>query len=149
MRVSAFLVLLGSSGLASAQSMEARLPGWLAGGWSTQSEDGSWAEEWWTSPRAGSMLGAARSGNTDKLDWFEHTRIEQDGGKIRFCALPRGQAGACFDAVRIGANEIVFENARHDFPNRVSYRRDGEELFAEISGKEGANSQTWRFRKND
>ena len=131
----------------AAQVGEMTMPGWLAGGWATQAADGAWAEEWWTTPRAGLMMGAGRSGKAGKLDWWEHSRIELAGGKLRFCALPKGQAGACFDATTVTASEIVFENPAHDFPNRVTYRRDGDELFAEVSGKGGANVQRWRFKK--
>lgn len=125
------------------------LPAWLAGGWGAQQQDGSWSEEWWTPPRAGLMLGGGRSGKGDTVDWWEQTRIEQADGKIRFCALPKGQPGACFDATEVAASEIVFENPGHDFPTRVAYRRAGNELVAEISGKDGANVQRWRFRKID
>ena len=133
--------------LAAAQVSEMTMPGWLAGGWSAEAADGAWVEEWWTPPRAGLMMGAGRSGKAGKLDWWEHTRIEQTGGKLRFCALPKGQAGACFEATKVRAQEIVFENPAHDFPNRVTYRREGDELFAEVSGKAGANVQRWRFKK--
>ncbi len=112
-----------------------------------QSPDGKWSEEWWTPPKAGLMLGAGRSGKGIKLEWWEQTRIERVGGVISFCALPKGQAGACFTATKVGASEIVFENPKHDFPTRVSYRREGDELLAEISGPEGANPQRWRFKR--
>ena len=133
--------------LLAAQAPEMAMPGWLAGGWAAQAADGAWVEEWWTTPRAGLMMGAGRSGKAGTLDWWEHTRIEQAGGKLRFCALPKGQAGACFDATKVAAREIVFENPAHDFPNRVAYRREGRELLAEVSGKNRANVQRWRFKK--
>ena len=133
--------------LAAAPAPEMPLPAWLAGGWSAQAADGGWVEEWWTPPRAGVMMGAGRSGTAGRLDWWEHTRIEQAGGKLRFCALPKGQAGACFDAIRASASEILFENPNHDFPTRVAYRLDGDALVAEVSGKDGAKRQRWRFRR--
>ena len=93
------------------------------------------------------MRGAGRSGKASQLDWWEHTRIEENGGTLRFCALPKGQAGACFTAVSVAPNAVTFENPAHDFPTRVAYRRDGDELVAEISGKDGANIQRWRFKR--
>jgi len=132
---------------AAAEEKAAALPGWLAGGWVTQSDDGGWSEEWWTPPRGGVMLGAGRSGNGDKVVSWEQTRIEQARGKISFCALPKGQAGACFTATKVTAEEIVFENPAHDFPTRVAYRRVGQEVAAEISGPNGANRQSWRFKR--
>ena len=138
---------IGIAALLAVQAQDVAMPAWLAGGWSTQAADGSWVEEWWTGPRAGLMMGAGRSGKGPRLDWWEHTRIEQSGGKLRFCALPKGQTGACFAATKVAAGEIVFENPTHDFPNRVAYRRVGDELLAEISGKGSARVQRWRFRK--
>ena len=138
---------IGLVALFITQAPHAAMPAWLAGGWAAQSADGAWVEEWWTPPRAGLMMGAGRSGTADKIGWWEHTRIELADGQLRFCALPKGQAGACFAATEVSADAIVFENPQHDFPTRISYRRVGSELLAEISGKGGAKVQRWRFRK--
>jgi hypothetical protein len=32
------------------------------------------------------------------------------------------------------ADEVVFENGAHDFPQRIRYRRGGDMLFARIEG---------------
>lgn len=132
-----------------AEPVGGQLPDWLAGTWIMQQPDGSWTEEWWTPPRGGIMLGAGRSGRGDNADWWEQTRIERAAGAVKFCALPKGQKGACFAATSISANQIVFENPSHDFPTRVAYRRDGDRLFAEVSGPGGANPQRWQFRRAD
>ena len=141
------LVSIVSASAAADQPASPSLPGWLAGGWVMQSGGEAWSEEWWTPPKAGLMLGAARSGKGETLEWWEQSRIERAGSKISFCALPKGQKGACFAATRMSANEIVFENPGHDFPTRVVYRRSGDQLFAEISGPGGANPQRWRFKR--
>lgn len=125
------------------------LPGWMAGAWLAEQPDGQWVEEWWSPAKAGIMLGAGRSGKGGSVDWWEQTRIEQHEGKTRFCALPKGQNGACFPATKVTETEAVFENPAHDFPTRVAYRREGAELVAEISGPNGANPQRWRFRRRD
>ena len=141
------LLAMSSAVLAAEPQPAPSLPAWLSGGWSMQSDDGSWSEEWWTPPRAGVMMGAGRSGKGDGLQWWEHTRIEASGDKVSFCALPKGQKGACFTATKTSANEIVFENPAHDFPTRVAYRRSGDQLFAEINGPGGANPQRWTFKR--
>jgi hypothetical protein len=123
------------------------IPSWLAGAWVAQQPDGSWSEEWWTPARGGIMLGAGRSGKGDQLDWWEQTRIERTGDKVTFCALPKGQKGACFTATKLSSSEVVFENPGHDFPTRVAYRREGDQLLAEISGPGGANPQRWTFKR--
>ena len=123
------------------------LPEWMAGSWTTAGAADEWTEEWWTPPRAGIMLGAGRSGKAGALGFFEHMRILRDSDGIIFCALPQGQAGACFRAVSSSSSSITFENPAHDFPQRVSYRREGEELIGEISGMDGERLQRWRYRR--
>lgn len=144
-QITAFAAAIFATPL-SAEPVESQMPGWLAGAWLAQRSDGSWSEEWWTPPRGGVMLGAGRSGKGNKADWWEHTWIEEAAGKVRFCALPKGQKGACFAATSSSANAIVFENPGHDFPTRIAYRRDGDRLFAEVSGPGGSNSQRWQFQ---
>ena len=109
----------------------------MAGAWIAELPDGSWAEEYWTPARSGLMLGAGRSGKGDPIDGREQTRIERTGEGLRFCALPKGQAGTCFTSTKVGEGEVVFENPAHDFPTRVAYRRDGDGLSAEVSGPGG------------
>lgn len=144
-RVAAGVLLAVTIGAADPQPVA--MPGWLSGGWSMQSESGAWSEEWWTPPKGGLMLGAGRSGKGDAIEWWEQTRIQLADGKLSFCALPKGQAGACFDATSVSEQAVVFENAGHDFPTRVVYRREGDQLLAEISGKDGVNPQRWRFNR--
>ena len=139
-------VLAGSANAEQSASVPA-MPSWLAGGWVMGEPDGKWFEEWWTPARAGVMLGAGRSGAGSSLEWWEQTRIEIADGKLRFCALPKGQAGACFAAVKSSATEIVFENAAHDYPQRVRYSLDGGELHAEIALKDGSKPNRWRFKR--
>lgn len=145
--VASVAALSGFPALADGATPTEKLPGWMAGAWIAELPDGKWVEEFWTPAKGGVMLGAGRSGQGDAIDWWEQTRIELVDGKLRFCALPKGQAGACFTAAKIGESEVAFENPANDFPVRVAYRREGNDLLAEISGPGGANLQRWRFRR--
>lgn len=140
-------LLLELAAAAAATSPSGEFPNWMAGGWVMERSDGSWAEEWWTPAKAGVMLGAGRSGKGEELQWWEQTRIDRIDGKLRYCALPKGQAGACFMATKVTADEIVFENPAHDYPTRIAYQRIGSELAAETSGKDGAKRETWRYHR--
>lgn len=121
------------------------LPEWLSGAWVSRDTDGGWTEEWWTSPRAGIMLGASRSGKADRLGFFEHMRIARNSAGLEFCALPQGRAGTCFPAVSASSSEIAFENASHDYPKRIVYRREKFGISAEISGAGGSRRQVWQL----
>jgi hypothetical protein len=126
---------------------EPKLPDWMAGSWTTAGAADEWAEEWWTPPRAGIMLGGGRSGKAEALGFFEHMRIIRTGDGLAFCAMPQGGAGTCFRAVSASATSITFENPAHDFPKRVTYRREGDALVGAISGLKGERMQQWRYRR--
>jgi len=121
------------------------LPAWMAGCWE-QVAKGEWTDECWTAPRAGLMLGSSRSGKGDTLQFFEHMRIVRDeAGSTSFCAMPKGQAGGCFAKEKQTATEIVFVNAKHDYPQRIRYWREGKYLMAETSLSDGSKAQRWRY----
>jgi hypothetical protein len=139
-------ILLIAAFAQAADTPGAAMPAWMAGCWEHRSGD-KWTEECWTGARAGQMMGSSRSGKGEALQWYEHTRITAEGGAITFCALPKGQAGGCFKATKVTGSEIVFENAAHDFPQRISYAREGNELVAQISDLKGERPQRWRYRR--
>ena len=130
---------------ASMLAAQPTMPAWLAGSWKTAGTADEWSEEWWTPPRAGIMLGASRSGKAGVLGFFEHMRIVGAGPDLKFCAMPQGKAGTCFTAVAGDERHIVFENLLHDYPTRITYRREADGISAEISGKDGARTQRWRY----
>jgi len=93
------------------------------------------------------MLGAGRSGKGAAIGWWEQTRIQDADGKISFCAVPKGQKEACFTATTVNPTEIIFENPAHDYPQRIRYSIEGEELHAEIALKDGSKPNRWRFKR--
>ena len=108
--------------------------GWLAGCWSR----GSGAlvmEEHWMRPRAGAMLGMSRTIRRDTMVEYEHLRIHDRAGKVVYVAMPSGQAVTEFETASTSDSAVTFENAAHDFPQRIVYRRRGaDSLIARIEG---------------
>ena len=129
-------------GAASASAADVGIErlGWLAGCWSrTHAEAGS--GEQWMAPRGGTMLGVSRTVRDGRTVEYEFVviRAGQDG-RLVYHAHPSGQPSAVFRLARAGDREVVFENAAHDFPQRVGYRLDHDErLTAWIEGsRDGA-----------
>jgi hypothetical protein len=119
------------------------LPDWLTGAWAFKNGD-DWGDEYWTPPRAGIMIGAARMGKGEKLIVWEHTRISYDDEcKLAFWAMPRGQPATKFCVSEQTATSVTFTNGGHDYPQRVRYWRERELLKAEISLIDG--SKPFRF----
>lgn len=123
----------------------ADFPDWMTGAWA-RTEDETWADEYWTPPRAGIMIGASRSGKGGKLQFWEHMRIVREAdGKLAFWAIAGDQKPVRFVATQKTAEEIVFENADHDYPQRIHYWREGSELKAQISLIDGSKPSEFIF----
>lgn len=123
-----------------------RLPEWLSGSWAT--EDGaSWAEEYWTSPRGGIMLGTGREGFGSEVRFWETMRIAVGReGKLVFYAQPRGGPPTEFPMSTMSEDAVEFTNPAHDYPQRIRYSRQGQLLMAETSKLDGSNAQRWNYR---
>lgn len=115
---------------------------WLAGDWVGQGPDGSPAEERWSTPEHGAMVGRALG---------ETLRIEARGGAIVYVAHPAGaEAPTVFTAVELGEGRATFENAAHDFPQRIRYELQPDRtLTATISGLSGEGALVWRFQREE
>jgi len=122
----ALLILSPVLGLppGSADSQGERLDriGWLAGCWETQGGS-TVVEEQWMRPRGGSMLGMSRTIRAGSTVGWELVRIEVRADRLVFVAEPSGQAMAEFAEVALTDSSVSFENPYHDFPQRITYRR--------------------------
>lgn len=143
LRICAALALLAPTALVAEQS---EMPDWMNGAWAMKNGE-SWADEFWTPPRAGIMIGASRAGEGDKLQFFEHMRIVREAdGKLAFWAIAGKQQPVRFVEAKKTATEIVFENPAHDYPQRIRYWREGNELKVQTSLIDGSRPKDFSFR---
>ena len=152
MRPIIFLFALFTS-TASAQTL-ADLA-WLKGCWRTQGE-GPVITEVWLQPPMPAMLGYSFTVAEGATQGWEQTRIEMIDGWPHFVAMPNGGAPVRFrmldtrNIIHTGDDPdgfVAFENPAHDYPKRVTYVRFGDRLTAQISGANGADSATFRYRR--
>lgn len=106
---------------------------WLSGQWCSD-EGGRRVDEVWLPAAGGALLGMSRTVDGGKLESFEFMRIALDGQAASFHVQPNGVPPAVFTQAARGEGWIRFENAAHDFPNRIEYRREGDSLHAYIAG---------------
>jgi hypothetical protein len=118
--------------------------GWLQGCWQTTA-DNRVVEEQWTAPRAGIMLSMGRTVRGNQLVEYEWVLLREHDGQLEYEAHPSGQPSAVFTARTATANDVVFENAAHDFPQRVGYKRDGDSLLAWVEGTANGKSRRVEF----
>ncbi|SNS97760.1 DUF6265 family protein [Sphingopyxis indica] len=146
MKIQAMLAAIALTASAPACAQVADLA-WLSGEWMSDA-GGVWTEERWSIPRGGMMLGTSLSVKADKVLEFEFLRIETDRyGKPTYVAQPRGGSPVYFPLIRMESGSATFENPKHDFPQRITYIRDGQALTATISLMDGSNAISWTFNQ--
>jgi hypothetical protein len=97
-------------------------------------------------PGGGVMLGLGRTVRDGKLREYEFVRIVEADGSLAYMAEPSGQAKATFPLKSLTADEAVFENPTHDFPQRVIYRRLGADaVTGRIEGQIGGQAKSVDF----
>jgi len=128
-------VVLGSTTVANAQSSALSRLAWLSGCWASEIAEAGSVEQW-TLPAGGTLLGISRTVREGKTIAHEFLQIrEAADGKLVYIAFPSGQKETTFPMVRLTDGEVVFENPEHDFPQRIIYRRNGNDrLVARIEG---------------
>ncbi len=151
----AALVLLG--GVAAAHDEEhrptIRQMGYLTGVW-VESRNGVTVEEHWVGPVGGVMAGISIT-HSDRLGAatrIEFMSIEERAGTLVFTARPDGAEPTEFRLKESDNGIATFENAAHDFPQRITYEIAGEDLDilnARIDGVVDGENRTmsWSYRR--
>jgi hypothetical protein len=123
---------------------------WIQGVWRAELPDGAVVTETWLKPDGGVMPGVGRTLKDGKAQ-VEFFRIDEKEGQIAYTAFVGGQPPTTFVAKSVTAEEAVFENLGHDFPQRVIYRRCGPDLCARIEGTMNGKLEgmDWRYRRAD
>lgn len=145
MRMLVFLAALLLAPVARAQTLDDLA--WLKGCWRTEG-DGPVVTEVWIAPPMPALLGYSYTVRDGETRGWEQTRIERTDSGIYFVAMPNGGAAVRFRLREDGEPNLArFDNPAHDYPQTVEYRRDGAWLVATISGVNGANPLTFRYRR--
>ncbi len=122
---------------------------WLAGHW-VHKEVGEEVQENWLGPQGGMLVAVNLTSNAGKTS-FEFIRIAQKDMRLVYFANVQGQSATEFPMKQMDERSITFENTSHDFPQRIIYRREGEQLIARVEGmvKGTLRSKEWRFNKKN
>jgi hypothetical protein len=103
---------------------------WLTGCWGGNTDGGQY-EECWTSPMSNFMQGSGRMTRKGQIVMREHMTIEKEGDEIVMYILgygekltPEKQGTIGFKLVKSLKTELVFENPKHDYPQRIIYSKD-------------------------
>ena len=123
---------------------------WLDGAWvGTRGTGGTTSiEERWSPALGGALLGVSRTVSRGRMTAFEFLRIvERDTGVV-YIAQPNGRPPTEFVLIALEGTRAVFENPRHNSPQRIEYELspDGG-LSATIGFAGGGRLQRFVFRR--
>lgn len=110
---------------------------WLIGKWETRSADGTLTETW---KKANDSTYNGQSFFLKGKDTIHYETIvlQQIGEQLSYNANIRGQnqdKPVAFVLAETKENQLVFENPKHDYPQKISYTQVSKDsLVAEISG---------------
>ena len=77
----------------------------------------------------------------------EFSKVEESEGEVVLTPFPRGQPSEHgFRMTSVGEEDVLFEAPEHDFPKRISYRRDDERLIARIDDGTDEMVDKWEMK---
>lgn len=118
---------------------------WIAGSW-LECRGTRQVAETWLAARDGTLVGVNLT-QIPNASGIEFARVARTDAGWAYLAQPDGAPPTAFVLTEFSGQRAVFSNAENDFPNRVIYWREGEQLKARIEGTlDGRDAgQTWTF----
>ena len=121
---------------------------WLLGDWQNKTARGISSESW-KKLNDSTFLGKSYVlRGTDTVS-AEHIRLEEHNGTLYYIPTVKNQnegKPVIFTMTTALANGFIFENPKHDFPQKISYDLIGKDsLMAEISGTYKGKQRAIKF----
>lgn len=110
--------------------------GWIADKWVFNDSESVTFENWIKNDDH-SLSGESFTVKNGDTVFSEKLKIEKSGDDIFYIAIVKHNPGpVSFKLAELNENRVVFENPRHDFPNKIIYElRNNDSLYARIEGK--------------
>ena len=121
---------------------------WLLGNWENKSADGNLTENW---KKVNDSTFQAQSYFIKEKDTlhFESITLQQRGENLTYTATVKGQNNdkpVAFNLTTSAEKQIVFENPKHDYPQKISYTQiTPDSLVAKISGIQQGKPSSEQF----
>lgn len=146
----AFAAVLALTALPAASADPPKIAdlAWMIGDWA-QTDGDRVTRETWLPASGKAMFGVNQLTRGEETRAFEFLMIVEKDGALTYVARPNGGTPTGFKMTGSGPTSAVFENPEHDFPQKITYERCGEDLCAEVSGTNSgqAMKMAWRFKK--
>lgn len=137
-----FALLFSLNGIALADEAQPSSLDWLTGCWQTKSGE---IREVWSESEDGYYFGYSVVMQGKQVVFFEQMRIDPGPSPI-FNAYPSGLGPSAFPASETANSSITFANPDHDYPQKIRYARDGDNLNAVISRIDDGAQRHFNYR---
>jgi hypothetical protein len=121
----------------SAKNEKIKAASWLIGNWADKSGEGSLTENWVELNDSTFQAQSYYVKEKDTLH-FESITLQQKGKYLVYNAAVKGQNNDQPVAFKLSlgtAQQLVFENLKHDYPQKISYTKiTSDSMIAKISG---------------
>ncbi|MEL1241668.1 DUF6265 family protein [Flavobacterium flavipallidum] len=121
---------------------------WLIGNWETKNDIGTLSENW---EKVNDSTYKSKSLFIKDKDTIHNESIilEQKGENLSYTTTIIGQNDnkpICFQLKESIENELIFENLKNDYPQKISYKKTSKtSLIAQISGLQSGKTTTEKY----
>jgi len=119
---------------------------WLAGTWQLRNGEKLTEEHGFPLKRS-TMMGVSHTYDEKTTHFFEFLRIASQKGTQACLAQPGGRPLVPFLAVQLDGEQVVFENPKHDNPQRIRYERTEKGVTATVSLLDGTKAEVFVFER--
>ena len=122
---------------------------WFLGRWENNSPEGNLSEIW-KKENDSTFFGQSYFVIKNDTIFAEHVSLEERNGKLSYVVTVPNQNDekpVAFELTSSEASTLIFENPKHDYPNKIIYNQVGtDSLVAEIRGMKDGKEKNEFFR---
>lgn len=122
---------------------------WFLGRWENNSAEGNLSEIW-TKENDSTFSGESYFVIKNDTVFAEKVSLEERNGKLSYVVTVPNQNDAkpvAFELTKNSTQKLIFENPKHDFPNKIIYNQVGSDsLVAEIRGMKDGKEKKEFFK---
>lgn len=124
---------------------------WFIGSWENNSKEGHFTETW-KKQSDSTFTGKSLIIKSRDTLFEENMVLEQRNDSLFYNVSIKGNDETYFYLTKSSANELVFENPKHDFPTKIAYKLSSKDsIIATIHGKIDGKykSETFPMKKTE
>ncbi|MEY4011999.1 MAG: hypothetical protein RIT22_1123 [Bacteroidota bacterium] len=122
---------------------------WLIGDWKNQSEEGI-LNETWSKPNDSTLVAGSFFIKEKDTLHFENIALKEKEGELIYETIIKGQnndKAILFPLLSETENELVFENLKNDYPQKIKYQRNSKTAITiSISGNLAKKAVSEQFK---